>query len=184
MEQSFTIIQDIINEDFRATLAEPKDTEAVMALLTETAEWLRSQGSSQWSALLEGEDSHDTEGAIRRGDVFVFKKGGDVAGMVILMRKPSAWDSKLWGTRAHAKDGAVYLHRLAISRKHAKTGLGRSILDWATEGIQFEGKHTMRLDCGADNTTLNAFYARHGYTFVGDAEGYCTYEKSLGLNEC
>lgn len=182
MQQSFTIVQDTINEDFRAVLAEQEDTGAVMALLTETAEWLRSQGSSQWSALLEGEDSHDTVGAIRRGDVFVFRKGADVAGMVILMRKPSAWDVKLWGTRAHAEDGAVYLHRLAIRRKYAQTGLGRSILNWATQGIQFDDKHTMRLDCGADNATLNAFYASNGYTFVGETEGYSTYEKSLGSN--
>ncbi|WP_164848665.1 GNAT family N-acetyltransferase [Paenibacillus sp. DCT19] len=182
MQQSFTMIQDTINEDFRAVLAEQEDTEVVMALLTETAEWLQSQGSSQWSALLEGEDSHDTVGAILRGDVFVFKKGADVAGMVILMRKPSAWDVKLWGRRAHAEDGAVYLHRLAIRRKYAQTGLGRSILDWATQGIQFDDKHTMRLDCGADNATLNAFYARHGYTFVGEIEGYSTYEKSLVSN--
>ncbi|PQP80191.1 GNAT family N-acetyltransferase [Paenibacillus sp. PCH8] len=176
---SFRISSEYINDGFQAVQAEPGDTEDVISLLVETAEWLQSQGSSQWSALLKGEDSHDTTGAIRRGDVFVFNKGADVAGMVILMRQPSPWDVHLWGSKAHAEDGAVYLHRLAIRRKYAQTGLGRSILQWSSTGIQFAEKHMVRLDCGANNATLNAFYARNGYTFVGETGGFNTYEKPV-----
>ena len=68
--------------------------------------------------------------------------------MVILMRKPSPWDVKLWGNKAHVEDKAIYLHRLAIRRKYARTGLGKSILDWSTRGIQFKDKSLVRLDCG------------------------------------
>lgn len=88
---SFRISSEYINDGFQAVQAKPENTEAVMSLLVETAEWLQSQGSSQWNALLKGEDSHDTAGAIRRGDVFVFKKGDEIAGMVILMVQPSPW---------------------------------------------------------------------------------------------
>ncbi|MGG4479840.1 GNAT family N-acetyltransferase [Paenibacillus illinoisensis] len=179
MKHSFKIITEYINDDFRAMQAQPEDTEDVLSLLRETAEWLRSQGSSQWSALLKGEDSHDTAGAIRRGDVFVFKKEGDVAGMVILLQQPSAWDFDLWGPKAPQTDGAVYLHRLAIRRKYARTGLGRDILGWSSSGIQFDNKHVMRLDCVGDNERLNEFYPRNGYTFVGKINGYSTFEKPL-----
>ncbi|MEK3707544.1 GNAT family N-acetyltransferase [Paenibacillus sp. FSL R7-0198] len=181
MRHSFKISSEYINDGFQAVQAKPEDTEDVMSLLVETAEWLQSQGSSQWNALLKGEDSHDTAGAIRRGDVFVFKKGADVAGMVILLVQPSPWDIHLWGSKAHAEDGAIYLHRLAIRRKYAQSGLGRSILQWSSSGIHFEGKHTFRLDCGASNATLNAFYARNGYTFLGETDGYSTYEKPVEL---
>ncbi|PWW33155.1 MULTISPECIES: GNAT family N-acetyltransferase [Paenibacillus] len=179
MKHLFSITSDYINDEFKALQAQPEDTEDVMSLLMETAEWLRSQGSSQWNALLKGEDSHHTAEAIQRGDVFVFKKGSDVAGMVILMSHPSAWDVHLWGSKAHAGDGALYLHRLAIRRKYAQSGLGRAILQWSSSGIQFEDKHIVRLDCGADNATLNAFYTRNGYTFVGETDGYSTYEKAV-----
>lgn len=179
MMHSFRISSEYINDGFQAVQAKPEDTEDVMSLLVETAEWLQSQGSSQWNALLKGEDSHDTAGAIRRGDVFVFKKGADVAGMVILLVQPSPWDIHLWGSKAHAEDGAIYLHRLAIRRKYAQSGLGRSILEWSSSSIHFEGKHTVRLDCGASNATLNAFYARNEYTFLGETDGYSTYEKPV-----
>lgn len=176
---SFRIISEYINDGFHAVQAVPGDTEDVISLLVETAEWLQSRGSAQWSALLKGEDSHDTAGAIRRGDVFVFKKGADLAGMVILMRQPSPWDVQLWGSEAHAEDGAIYLHRLAIRRKYAQSGLGQSILQWSSSGIQFKDKHTVRLDCGANNATLNAFYARNGYTCVRENDGFSIYEKPV-----
>ncbi|MGF9695390.1 GNAT family N-acetyltransferase [Paenibacillus sp. MABNR03] len=179
MNHSFKIISEYINDDFRAMQAQPEDTEEVLSLLVETAEWLRSQGSSQWSALLKGEDSHDTAGAIRRGDVFVFKKDSKVAGMVILLQQPSAWDRQLWGTQANEEDGAVYVHRLAIRRKYARTGLGRDILAWSSSGIRFENKHVVRLDCVGDNERLNEFYPRNGYTFVGKTDGYSTYERPI-----
>lgn len=181
MTHSFTIRSQYINNGFQAVQAQPEDTEEVRSLLVETASWLKSQGSSQWNALLQGQDSHDTPSAIRRGDVFVFKKEAEIAGMVILMQKPSPWDHKLWGDKAHAEDGALYLHRLAIRRKYARTGLGQSILEWSSSGIQFEKKSLVRLDCGADNVTLNAFYARNGFSYAGGQDGFSIYEKSIEL---
>ena len=43
MKHSFKIITEYINDDFRAMQAQPEDTEDVLSLLRETAEWLRSQ---------------------------------------------------------------------------------------------------------------------------------------------
>ncbi|WP_145412617.1 N-acetyltransferase [Paenibacillus xylanexedens] len=179
MTHTFTIHSQYINDGFQAVQAQPEDTEEVLSLLAETASWLKSKGSSQWNALLQGEDSHDTPSAIRRGDVFVFKKEAQIAGMVILMQKPSPWDLKLWGDQAHAEDGAIYLHRLAIRRKYARTGLGKSILEWSSRGIQFENKSLVRLDCGADNVTLNTFYAGNGFRYAGKHDGFSIYEKPV-----
>nr|WP_261771718.1 GNAT family N-acetyltransferase [Paenibacillus xylanexedens] len=181
MIHTFTIHSQYINDGFQAVQAQPEDTEEVLSLLAETASWLKSKGSSQWNALLQGEDSHDTPSAIRRGDVFVFKKEAQIAGMVILMQKPSPWDLKLWGDQAHAEDGALYLHRLAIRRKYARTGLGKSILEWSSRGIQFANKSLVRLDCGADNVTLNTFYAGNGFGYAGKHDGFSIYEKPVEL---
>ncbi|MEN1985117.1 GNAT family N-acetyltransferase [Paenibacillus hubeiensis] len=181
MEQpTYTIQQHDLGEAFYIDRAHPDDTDAIMRMLVEIAEWLNSQGSSQWGVLLRGEDSHDTVGAIRRGDVFVVKQGDEVAGMVTLLRSPSEWDERLWGEQAGTEDGALYLHRLAVSRKYASVGLGKRILKWSSTGIWFENKDRVRLDCVAGNDTLNAFYARNGYTYLGENDGYSIYEKLLG----
>ncbi|CAI6027626.1 hypothetical protein PAECIP112173_00506 [Paenibacillus sp. JJ-100] len=181
MKHPFTIRKRYINDGYEAVQAQSGDTEEVLSLLVESASWLKSQGSSQWSALLQGEDSHNTPAAIQRGDVFVFKKEAKIAGMVILMQKPSPWDVKLWGDQAHDEDQALYLHRLAIRRAYARTGLGKSILQWSINGIQFKNKSLVRLDCGADNATLNAFYAANGFAYAGLQHGYCLYEKSVEM---
>lgn len=179
MVHPYTIIQSATLDEFEVAAAQPEDTEEVMSLLVGIAEWLKSRGSTQWSGLLEGKDSHNTADAIRRGDVFVFKQGPEIAGIVMLLSKPSQWDRELWGDKAFDGDGAVYLHRLAVHRKYARAGLGRTILNWCTSGIRFPGKQWMRLDCIADNPTLKSFYAANGYSYEGENGGFCMYFKGL-----
>lgn len=179
MVQPYRITQPVTPDGFEAAIAQPGDTEDVMALLVEIAEWLKSRGSTQWAGLLEGRDSHHTADAIRRGDVFVFKRDGEIAGMVLLLSRPSQWDRELWGDKAFDGDGAVYLHRLAVRRKYARAGLGRTILNWCTSGIHYPAKTWMRLDCIADNSTLNSFYADNGYVYDGENNGFCMYEKAM-----
>lgn len=179
MNSHYKIMVSTIHDQMEVAPAQPEDTEEVMSLLVETAEWLKSRGSTQWEGLLEGKDSHDTANAIRRGDVIVCKQDGEIAGMVLLLSKPSPWDLRLWGDQAFDGDGAVYLHRLAVRRKYARTGLGRAILNWSTTGIYFAGKQWMRLDCIADNRILNSFYAASGYAYDGENDGFHMYFKAL-----
>lgn len=95
MVHPYTIIQSATLDEFEVAAAQPEDTEEVMSLLVGIAEWLKSRGSTQWAGLLEGKDSHNTIDAIRRGDVFVFKQGLEIAGIVMLLSKPSQWDREL-----------------------------------------------------------------------------------------
>ncbi|RUS47213.1 GNAT family N-acetyltransferase [Cohnella sp. AR92] len=174
----FTYITQQANSEISARQARPEDASKVMELLVQTAAWLRSTGSTQWSGLLEGVDSHNTVDAVARGDVFVFEGDGHLAGMVMLLRQPSQWDKELWGETGH--EGSVYLHRLAVSRLYRGRQLGRDMLNWAKNGIRFEGQDRIRLDCIADNPVLNDFYARMGYRHRGISEsGFCKYELLL-----
>ncbi|AOV07797.1 GNAT family N-acetyltransferase [Sporosarcina ureilytica] len=177
MTQTFTISNQNINSQFTMVQAEVEHTAEILALLVETAKWLRSKGSTQWNALLDGVDSHNTEDAIERGDVFICKDGEKIAGMVMLLKQPSKWDSELWGPKAHHNDGAIYLHRLAIRREYANCKLGESILNWCYGSISFEGKEIIRLDCVANNEHLNRFYRQNGYTYLGEKNGYSLYER-------
>jgi len=155
--------------------AEESDTADVMSLLVRTAEWLRSQGSTQWSALLSGEDHHNTARSIANGDVYLFKERETLAGIVTLLRYPSEWDVRLWGEDGH--EGAVYLHRLAINRAYGGRRLGQHMLQWVHTGIRFDGKDRVRLDCIESNPLLNDFYKGCGYRYAGASGGFCLYEK-------
>lgn len=172
----------VIEPDIHVFQAKPEDTEAVLQLLISTAEWLRSKGSSQWNALLRGEDSHRTPEAIARGEVYIFEKGGVLAGMVMLMQKASSWDQELWREEGH--ESSIYLHRLNINREVAGGNLGEAIVRWAESGIRFPGKDRIRLDCVAGSAKLNEFYLKCGYTYIGTAVNgmgeYSKFEKVIG----
>ncbi|MFD0674813.1 GNAT family N-acetyltransferase [Cohnella sp. GCM10027633] len=177
--KKMTITTAAVNPSIQAHLATPEDAPRIMELFRITAEWLRSKGSAQWADLLVGIDRHDTAAAIERLEVILFKQDDSPAAVVILMPRPSEWDNGLWGDLA-ADEHAVYLHRLSVHRVFAGNGLGRQIMKWLDEGVDFPpGKTCIRLDCIASNPTLNAFYREAGYAYIGERDGFCLYEKSL-----
>lgn len=175
---AFTMKQEYANDRIRVVQAAPSHAQDVMNLLISVARWLQSKGSTQWSGLLHGNDHHNVTGHIDKGELFMFKDGDALAGIVLLMQVPGEWDHGLWGPDGH--ESVVYLHRLAINRDYAGTGLGADIMRWAEQGVSFPGKDRIRLDCIADNETLNKFYSGMGYTFKGTSPtGFCLYEKYL-----
>ncbi|MCB5336198.1 hypothetical protein JTE87_03117 [Bacillus amyloliquefaciens] len=127
----FTITEEKAGA-FRVTSARKDDEEEVMDLLVQAAEWLRDKGSNQWSGLLQGEDTHNMREAIAKGYVFLFRQNEELAGVVMLLPEASGWDRRLWGDEGHEE--SVYLHRLAINRRFAGAGLGRTIMTWAETG--------------------------------------------------
>lgn len=179
MNEDFTMQRDHLKAQFTMAQAQVEDTEDVLSLLMETAEWFKDNGSTQWSGLLNGIDAHRTEEAVGRGDVFICKVEAEVVGMVMLLQRPSAWDRNLWNLHEEQSNEAVYLHRLATRRKYANQQLGEEILNWCKDSIRFQGKDKIRLDCLADNEFLNAFYQRGGYTYIGENEGYSLYEQFI-----
>lgn len=170
------IVQTHVIDQIVAVQSTADDAPAIMNLLLQTAQWLNSKGSTQWNALLRGEDHHNTKESARRGDVYLIKDGETIAGIVTLLRSPSAWDIELWGEEGH--DTAVYLHRLAINREYGGRNLGDAILQWVHTGIRFDGKDRIRLDCIDSNPQLDKFYRSAGYTYKGHADsGFFLFER-------
>eukprot|EP01117_Protostelium_nocturnum_P018805 TRINITY_DN7945_c0_g1_i1.p1 TRINITY_DN7945_c0_g1~~TRINITY_DN7945_c0_g1_i1.p1 ORF type:complete len:179 (-),score=55.86 TRINITY_DN7945_c0_g1_i1:28-564(-) len=175
MAKKFKIVKSV-NEEVEAFQASEKDEEEVMGLLIKTARWLKSRGSVQWNDLLEGKDKHGTAQSIKNGDVYIFKNrlNGMAVGVVVLFQNPTPWDINLWGQH---EDTSIYLHRLTVDREFAGKNLGREILRWVHDGILFEGKSLVRLDCYADNINLNKLYSEEGFTLRGTVNGFSIYDK-------
>lgn len=171
----FWLLQTEIMDGIQVHQAKAEDTEAVMALLFKTAQWFQSRGSSQWSGLLVGEDSHNTREVIKNGNVFVFKDGILIAAMVMLLTEASPWDRELWGEEGHEE--ALYVHRLAVDRDYAGRGLGSAILNWVEHGIAIEGKSNIRLDCIGTNETLYHFYSKAGFIYRGLSKNFHLFDK-------
>src|SRR5207249_3005555 len=126
--------------DLHYSVATEDDGAAALRLLNEACAWVRSKGIAwvrryprQW--VVE---------AIGRRELFLVSLASRPIGTFILTeQKDPFWEDH--------RGSALYLHALSVSRKRAGQGLGRQILDWATEMAGRRGMQYLRLDCSAAN---------------------------------
>ncbi|MFD7521827.1 GNAT family N-acetyltransferase [Paenibacillus chitinolyticus] len=174
------LLNDQVSPDIKASIAGTEQYPQIERLMVETAKWLRSKGSTQWSGLLSGSDDHDMAGALEREEVVVFKAAeGTLLACAILQQEAEDWDRKLWGLAPGETGTSIYLHRLAINRGHAGRNLGKTVMEWIRQEMSFPGKDRIRLDCIGSNETLNTFYKTCGYTYIGESDGFSLYENML-----
>ncbi|OJG73243.1 hypothetical protein RV12_GL000650 [Enterococcus quebecensis] len=170
---SFTVLFSIytkLREELIMKLKEvtTAETQIVMSILKETAEWLKDRGSNQWSEVLQGEDKHELAKAVEREEVFFFYNNeNELVGMVAAWKKPTTWDKLLWaGYGLHPN--SRYIHRVIIRPVYRGKGYGKELL--SALKIRFEGEADMlRLDCLASNHKLVQFYGENEFTNIGSS---------------
>ena len=142
--------------------ATPQDVDVVSSILKEAARWLEPAGMPLWR---EGELEPASIGAdVRAGLFFLAECSGDPAGTVNFQL-----DDPLFWPEARPQE-AAYIHRLAVRRAYAGTGLSTALLRWAAERAQPLGLRYLRLDCVASRPRLRAVYERFGFEHHSDKQ--------------
>lgn len=136
------------------------DAEALRTMLIEAANWIYSaHGIRQWHEHMF--TSEIISAFVRDYEVFVAVQGEELAGCFSVH-----WAyEEIWGEKFH--DDAGYVHRLTVSRSFKGQGIGKQMLDWAANYIRERGKSWLRLDCMADNPSLNRYYQGLGFDNQG-----------------
>ena len=147
----------------------------MLAVLSESARWLNSRGIEQWPDPFPADR---VEPSIARGETYLVRVGGAVAGTITLR-----WaDHAFWGEQPPV---AGYVHAIAVRREFA--GLGPKLLDWAAARVRDAGRELLRLDCLSSNAALRSYYERHGFAHRRDTtvEDFRTslYERPVGVDE-
>jgi GNAT superfamily N-acetyltransferase len=65
---------------------------------------------------------------------------------------------------------AAYVHRLAVRRRYAGSGLSTELLRWAVDRTRALGRLYLRLDCAASRPRLRAIYERFGFRYHSDRQ--------------
>ena len=76
-------------------LAKPQDVSLLDDLLKETANRLKSKGSTQWSHILKGEETEALRKHIEQEEVIIFENDNQLVGMCYLYEEPNEWDQSL-----------------------------------------------------------------------------------------
>lgn len=142
--------------------ARTADTHLVSSILLEAAGWLTDQGMTMWqdNELLPERIAADVES----GDFYLAMRGAEAAGtMKFQLEDPLFWPDVPEGE-------AAYVHRLAVRRRFAGSGLSTQLLQWAKERAMSLGRRFLRLDCAAARPQLRAFYERFEFQHHSDRQ--------------
>ncbi|WP_448162855.1 GNAT family N-acetyltransferase [Bacillus mobilis] len=163
-----------ISKEYTIRIATENESDSIITLLKEVAEWLQHKEVDQWQYLLGGEATAEILEGIREKYTYVVMKEDAIVGTVTVSPKQNEWDERIFG-KEEVSD-SLYIHRFAVKRKYKGSGIGEWILRWVEENVQYE-KEFLKLDCVGHNRTLNDFYKRNGFEYVGSTEGISKFQK-------
>ncbi len=140
--------------------ATPDDAEVVVRILHEAASWLEREGKPMWK--VDELDPLATAADVGAGLFLLAEQAGDPAGVM----KYQLEDPVFWPEVRLPE--AAYVHRLAVRRRYAGTGLAARLLSWAVERTRALPRTYLRLDCEASRPRLRAFYESFGFRYHSD----------------
>ena len=160
------------------SLAKKSDFAAVLDLVQRVAGWLKQEQVEQWQEFLTGDGPDLLMKRFEEGEVYIAQDGRRIVGVIVV-----EWEDGFWGEKG-LDDLAAYVHTMAVDREFAGKGVGAALMAKAELRAAEEGRRFVRLDCGANNTRLCAYYESRGFQKVGTKlyEDWTMnlYEKNLG----
>ncbi|MGW2495829.1 GNAT family N-acetyltransferase [Streptomyces pseudogriseolus] len=137
----------------------PDELSVVEALLREASAWLASRNIDQWQYPPHRDR---ITAALEQGVCFLAFEGNEP---IATIQVDDFADPEFW-TLDDEPTAALYVHRMAVRRAAAGTGVGSVLLDWAAERAAAQGKRWLRLDAWKDNQGLHRFYEGAGFTLL------------------
>ncbi|TCW50214.1 hypothetical protein EC917_11799 [Bacillus thuringiensis] len=164
-------------KEYTIRTAIEEESDSIITLLREVAEWLQHKEVDQWQYLLGGEATAEILEGIREKYTYVVTNGDEIVGTVTVSPTQNEWDERIFG-KAEVSD-SLYIHRFAVKRKYKGNGIGEWILQWIDENVQCD-KEYLKLDCVGHNCTLNDFYKSSGFDYIGSTDGLSKFQKKRG----
>ncbi|PEP05374.1 GNAT family N-acetyltransferase [Bacillus wiedmannii] len=164
-------------KEYTIRIATEAESDSIITLLKEVAKWLQHKEVNQWQYLLGEEATAEILECIREKYTYVVTEEDEIVGTVTVSPKQNEWDERIFGKEEVFN--SLYIHRFAVKRKYKGNGIGEWILQWIDENVQCD-KEFLKLDCVGHNRTLNDFYKRNGFEYVGSTEGLSKFQKRRG----
>jgi GNAT superfamily N-acetyltransferase len=131
------------------------DVGIVSSILAEASDWLRRSGREMWRP--EETAAEAVQAHVFQGLYFVALAGDEPMGTLrFQLSDPLCWP-ELEG------DDSAFVHRLAVRRAAAGSGLSLSMLAWAADRAHSLGRRFLRLDCDPTRAGLRLLYEGAGF---------------------
>ena len=145
-------------------------------ILTEAACWLIERGEPLWRP--EDLRAELLRPLVETGSLHLARDGDETVGTIVLQ-----WDDRLFWPDLPAAESA-FIHRLAVRRRWAGSGVAAAVMDWAALRAREAGRSWLRLDCSARHEGLARYYEaagfeRHSSGKLADGYPFLRYQKRL-----
>ncbi|WP_348535301.1 GNAT family N-acetyltransferase [Lactobacillus sp. ESL0785] len=145
--------------------AEAKDLPAMMAIIAQAKQLLKSDGSPQWQDGHPNEEMFKADIAQKRAYVLIV--GQEVAGVAVLQTTPELSYVQIDGAWRNSTMPYATIHRIAFSDKYRGQHLGQIFISNLLSRGQFLGFHNFRIDTHALNKRMQGLIKKVGYHYCG-----------------
>lgn len=136
-----------------AIRAQKSDVETVRAILNHATRHKRQHDDHGWGVFSESGVAQ----IIRDSETYLFYRNHEPVATVGI-----TWeDAEAWGEREQGD--ASYIQRLAVAEGFHGQDIGAQVLEWTRSHTKSQQRRFVRLDCGADNQGLCAYYESHNF---------------------
>lgn len=146
----------------------------VMQLLTDRVNWLRRNGSDQWSTFQRWEPEM-IQSIKERRTLLLREQDSTPVGTLTMSHEG---DPDFWSP-SELKTPALYLSKLATRPDRAGQGLGRLMLDYALYQARAERLTEMRIDVWRTADELHKYYVDQGWTYLRTVEAPSRFSGTL-----
>ncbi len=134
------------------------ELEEFINILNEARTWLKNQGMEMWN-----ENQVTAQNLLKNNSLdqmYIAYSNKESAAVMILQEEDTLWSDD------ESRNDSLFLHKLAIRRRYAKSGLSQEMINWAKNRAKQLNKMYLKLDCAADRPKLCKFYESQGFKKV------------------
>lgn len=157
-----------------------EDIKDIMKIIKETIEEMRTYNNTQWDENYPQEKDFMED--IKNEHLFIIEREGRLAGFVCINKEaPAQYAGLDWLSDKEA----VIVHRMAVSLKYRKGGVGTELMKIADDFALRSNIKYLKIDTYSINKKMNDLIKKCNYNFVGEIsflgkeKSFYCYEKVL-----
>lgn len=150
-------------------LCSESDLDTAFSLLNNCANWLVSKGLTHWKGAI---DKNKLASKISEKELYLLSLDYRIIGTIIISKSAPAYCNLVSSFWKNPSASFYYISKLAIHPDFHKRGYASLLLEFA-HSLAIKNKiGFLRLDCVSIYSSLNDFYKKRRYVFVGSRNLY------------
>lgn len=147
----------------------PRDLDAVMGIIAEAVESLRSRGVDQWqdgypnAAAIQA----DMEAGISYVACLDSEGKEQILGTAAISFAPEPTYREIYDGAWRAEKPYAVIHRIATAEAHKGCGVATALLEFARKSCRERGVSWIRIDTHRDNLVMQKFLEKEGFRRCG-----------------